>query len=523
MTKSTLARALVAGTVLVAASACSGGDGGSAGDQVFTMSIPSDPATMDPMHAAEGITQTVLRFAYDSLVAFDADGSVQPYLAEKWDVKESSVVFTLRDGISCSNGDDFTATDAAATLNFAVDPAQGSDYLRDLPQGLKATADDASRTVTVTTADPDQFLIHKVGGVLMVCPEGLSNPKALAEQTQGTGLFELSETVPSDHYTLTRRDEFTWGPGGVTAQTAGLPASVVLRVVPNETTAANLFLSGEVNALSVLGPDRERVAAVADVQREIRTPIGLTFFNQSDGRPGADPDVRRALTTGMDMEALGTVMTNGYGKTPESLLTIPPDPCHADTVAGALPPFDSEAAAQILDDAGWVSGDGGIREKDGKTLSLRFIYNAALGDSVAAAAELLRDNWSEIGVDMEIQGVPPSGLGPIVYESGDWDAGWLPITVGIPSDLVARLSGQTPPKGSNLASIDNQTYVEETSAATALPLAKSCPRWVAAEQALFQDLDVVPIVDGTIPTFGAGVEFELQAGLIDPSSIRMKG
>ncbi len=55
MTKSTLARALVAGTVLVAASACSGGDGGSAGDQVFTMSIPSDPATMDPMHAARAL------------------------------------------------------------------------------------------------------------------------------------------------------------------------------------------------------------------------------------------------------------------------------------------------------------------------------------------------------------------------------------------------------------------------------------------------------------------------------------
>lgn len=493
----------------------------------FTMAIPSAPA-MDPMRAAEGISQIVLRFAYDSLVAFDpespdSDNGAQPYLAESWRISERSVEFTLRRGITCSDGSPFTPSAGAAALNFAADPSKDSDYLRELPAGLEATADDGTGTITVTTPEPDQFLIYKVGGVFMVCPAGLSNPNSLGTRTQGTGLFELAESVPGDHYTLRRRDVFAWGPGGVSARTPGLPETVNFKVVPNETTAASLFLSRQVNALSLLGADRDRIEGAADVRHAIRTPVGLTFFNQAGGRPGAVDVVRRALTTAMDMPALGRVMTGGHGQPPQSLVTIPPDPCRAATVPGVLPAFDPAAAARMLDEAGWTTGTDGVRSKDGKSLTLTFIYNTALGSSVAAAAELLRDNWQKIGVAMRIKGAPPTDLGTVVYETGDWDAGWLPITVGLPSDFVARLSGPTPPAGANLASINNPVYVEESAAAAALPAAQACPHWVAAERALLADLDVVPIVDGTVPTFGKDIDFRLQGGLIDPTSIRMKG
>lgn len=512
-------------TAILATSACSGGSaaggGGTVENGTFTMSIPSDPAGMDPMQASEGVTQNVLRFAYDSLVAFAPDGTVEPYLAESWTTDATSVSFVLRAGITCSSGAPFTAAEAAAALNFAADPAKKSDYLRDLPPGLTAVADGS--TVKVTTPQPDQFLLYKAGGVLMVCPDGLANPEALMEKSQGTGMFQLTEAVASDHYTFTRRDEFAWGPGGVAATQPGLPGTVQLRVIPSETTAANLFLTGDVNVASILGPDRERVAAAATAEQHIRTPLGLTFFNQSAGRPGSDPAVRRALTTGMDMDSLSKVMTSGTGEKPRSLLTIPPDPCHLDTVSGAFPAFDAAAAAQELDKAGWAPGADGVREKNGQRLTVRFVYNSALGDSVVAAAELLRDNWKTIGVDIEIKGDTPSNLGRTVYETGEWDAGWLPITVGIPTDFVARLSGPRPPEGTNLASISNATYDRESAAAASLPVAEACPRWEAAERALFENLDVVPVVDGTVPTFGTGVEFRLQAGLLDPTSLRMTG
>ncbi|GAA2810267.1 ABC transporter substrate-binding protein [Kribbella solani] len=524
MIRSTRPLRVLAVAAILAVSGCSASgnsDGDVVRDGTFTMAIPSDPGGMNPMRAAEGVTQNVLRFAYDSLVAFAPDGKVEPYLAQSWKAGPRSVAFTLRDGITCSNGKTFTAAAAAATLNFAGDPAKKSDYLRDLPPGMKAAAE--GNTVTVSTPNPDQFLLYKVGGILMVCPDGLSDPASLTKQTQGTGMFQLSDAAAGDHYTFTRRDEFVWGPGGVTAKEQGLPKTVVLRVVPSETTAANLLVSGEVNVTSILGPDRKRVAEVAGVQESIRSPLGLTFFNQAAGRPGADQAVRRALTTGMDRDALARVMTDGTGATPRSLLTIPPDPCHADTVSGAFPAFDAGKAAAELEAAGWVAGPDGVRTKDGKKLHLRFIYNSALGDSVVAAAELLRDNWKRIGVELEIKGYPPSNLGTIVYETGDWDAGWLPITVGIPSDFVARLSGPTPPAGANLASIHNAGYDKETAAAAALPLDRACPHWIAAEKALFEKVDVVPVVDGTIPTFGKGVGFRLQGGLIDPTSLRLKG
>lgn len=508
---------------MVAAAGCSSAGSSSDGgtDATFTMAIPTDPAGLDPMHASEGVTQNVLRFAYDSLLAFPDSGEPEPYLAESWETTPDSVTYTLKDGITCSDGSPFTAEEAAAVINFAVDPENQTDYLRDLPKGIKAVASGADLTVTV--AQPDPFLLYKIGEMLMVCPAALSDPDSLDEQSQGTGMFVLQKAVTGDHYKFTRRDDFRWGPNGTTAEEEGLPKEVVLRVIPNETTAVNLLASGEVHVTGVLGPERQRAASVADVEHQITTPLGLTFYNQAAGRPGADEAVRHALTMATNMDALVEVMTDGTGERAKRLVTIPPDPCGTDTVAGAFPDFDTKKAAAELDAAGWELGSDGVRSKDGKPLRIKFIYNSALGDGVVAASELLRSDWKKIGVDLKITGFPPSRLGQVVYETGDWDAGWLPITVGLPSYFVDRVSGETPPKGSNFAWIDNDEYEKEAALAASLPLEEACAHWDAAEKALFRSADLVPVANGTLPTFGKGVDFRLQGGLIDPSSLRMGG
>ena len=46
--------------------------------------------------------------------------------------------------------------------------------------------------------------------------------------------------------------------------------------------------------------------------------------------------------------------------------------------------------------------------------------------------------------------------------------------------------------------------------------ADGCAKWVAAESALFQHVDMVPFVNTAVPTFGAGREFELSQNGISP-------
>ena len=109
-------------------------------------------------------------------------------------------------------------------------------------------ADDAARTVTLTSEAPVPFMLQNTGAELfIVCAEGLADRSTLAAGTDGTGPFVLEEAVANDHYTFSARDDYAWGPDGPTSELAGFPSEVVVRIVENESTAANLLLSGEVN------------------------------------------------------------------------------------------------------------------------------------------------------------------------------------------------------------------------------------------------------------------------------------
>ena len=100
----------------------------------------------------------------------------------------------------------------------------------------------------MTTEQPVPFLLQSTGaGLFIVCAQGLADRTILATGTDGTGPFVLEEAVPNDHYTFRARDDYTWGPDGATTDAPGFPSEAVLRVVENESTAANLLLSGEVN------------------------------------------------------------------------------------------------------------------------------------------------------------------------------------------------------------------------------------------------------------------------------------
>src|SRR6185369_9524052 len=93
----------------------------------------------------------------------------------------------------------------------------------------------------------------------MVCEAGLADRSTLVTETNGTGPFVVDKVVANDHYTYKVRKGYKWGPDGATTSEAGTSAFVEFRVIANETTAANLLLSGEVNAALIIGPDAARL------------------------------------------------------------------------------------------------------------------------------------------------------------------------------------------------------------------------------------------------------------------------
>ncbi|PRY44702.1 ABC transporter substrate-binding protein [Umezawaea tangerina] len=488
----------------------------------FTLATSSDPGNLDPQMGAGTTLFTVSQFAYDPLVSVDGKtGEIKSGLAKSWDVKGTTITLTLNADITCSDGAKLTATDVARNLDFVADPASKSPFTGTFfPAGAKSVADDAAATVTVTLAAPAPFVLNGLANLPMVCPAGMADRTTLKTATAGTGPYKLTEAAPGDHYTYTVRDGYKWGPDGATTATKGLPKTVVVKVVQNETTAANLLLSGGLNAAQVSGPDADRLAKSGLYSTETPALVGEQWYNHGEGRVTSDPKVRKALTQALDLAQLRKVLTSDQGGPATTLAANEPVACTGDSVSKALPAFDAKAAAALLDEAGWKAGADGKRTKDGKPLSLVFLYQNNNGSAGDAAAELAVQQWKAVGVDATARSQDETTLTSTIFGAGDWDVTWVSLNVSSPDQLVPFLSGPAAPAGTNFSAISDPEYDKAVTAAMAVPGVEGCSGWLAAESGLIAKSEIVPFASKSVRTFGKGAEFQTP-GLLIPTSIRV--
>jgi peptide/nickel transport system substrate-binding protein len=505
--------AAVLGAATLLAGACGDDSGSGPGGRqpvngkTFTMAVAGDPGNLDPHFTSLSVTGQVDRFLYDSLLGFAPDGKTLPALAETWEATGTTAKFTLRKGVTCADGTPLTATTVAANISFVGDVKNASSRVGIyVPAGAKATADDAAGVVTVTSPSPDAFLDRNLGGLPIVCDKGMKDRGRLKQASDGTGMYTVSEAVPDDHYTLTRRKEYAWGPGDFKADTVGLPDTVVIKVIANEATTANLILSGQVNAARFTGPDGQRLVGGDYLKRDILAPTGELWFNQKAGLPTADLAVRTALVQSVDLNQARQVFTSGRGAAPTGLVLPAGSPCKDDTVTGNLPAFDAAAGKAAL---------------AGKKLTLVWGNNGNPGTQ--AAAELLQKQWQAAGAQITLKSATTTQIGQIAAGQLAWDVALFPIGVTLPTQLVSFLSGPTPPNGANFASFDNKEYVAAVEQAQKLVGDKGCAQWAAAEKAVIKHLDLVPFASSNAPMFARGADLQLSEGDVDPASIRMLG
>ncbi len=520
---------LTLSVVAVGLTACGGASGSptaSGGNYVdgktFTMALPGDPGALDPQASASSPLFQVSRFAYDSLVSVDAKGQVQSQLASKWTVDGQTVTFDIKKGVTCADGTPFTAQTAADNISWVENPKNKSPFLGVfVPAG--ATAKASGATLTVTLATPSPFVLDSFANLPMVCEAGMKDRSILKAGTDGTGPYTLKAAVPGDHYTYVIRKGYTWGPDGATTATTGMPATIEVKIVPNETTAANELLSGVLNAAQIHGPDAARLKAANVDHTDAQAIIGEQWYNQNKGHAAADPAVRAALTQALDLAQLQKVITSGRGGPATQLAVAAPPACTGSSVDGNVPGTDIAAAEAALDKAGWVKGPDGIRSKDGHRLSLSFLYDSSLGSGGSAAAELAVAAWKKIGVEVEAKQLDETGMVNSMFGTGDWDIAWEPLNISTPEQAVPFFSGPgVADGGNNISGIHNAAYDADVKKAMGKVGAASCPDWLAAEGALFKDNDLVPFANSVLPFFTKGAELDV-LGHVVPTSIRMLG
>ncbi len=493
---------LVTAGLLCAVTACAGspaGHGGQGGDlaqnATFTMAVKQDFGSFDPYTNPNVLSYTPL--AYDSLVNLQPDGKFVSGLAEKWTADPKTATFTLRQGITCSDGSPLTAGQVAAVLGYVSDPKNKSVLagVRVPTVPLKAVGDDAARTVKVTLDEPYGFLLNTIGQVPIACAKDLSQTKSLATTSNGTGPYVLTSALPGQSLTFTVRKGYSWGPNGARTDAPGMPARIVIRFIESETTRANLLLAGQLNFAQIQGEDAARLDARGLTKIKQPTPGSWLRFNENRGRPTADPKVRQALVQALNRDELVKVSTGGKGRAATGLVVLEPKPCAGDTVTGAVPAPDPAAAAAALDAAGWKQGAGGVRSQGGKPLTIGLHYLAGWSIYSTPTAEYLAQQWRKLGVNVKLGAETLVGLTDTMFKTGNWDIEIDGQGMSLPTQVVAWYSGATPPDGKNVGATDNKDFLSLSAQAKALPADQSCGYWTRAEQALIRRSDVVPVSD----------------------------
>lgn len=530
MTRNQHLRVAAAGTLaVVTLTACSGS--GSSKDPAptnftsggtFSMALNDDPGSLSPLTGVSLVQRGLVPFAYESLVYTTADGEFVPWMAASWTQTPTSITYVLKDGITCADGSAFTAQTAANNIAYQADASHGTFWHgSNIPEGMTATANGNELTITSPTTNP--FLLSSTGTVEQVCQAGLDDPKSLDDTTNGTALFQLKTANPGKDYVYAKRSGYTWGFDGITSETKGLPDTIDAKVVTDEATAANLLLSGDLNAAAVAGSDRDRLESAGLTSKGVNNPIGEMLFNERADRPTADPKVRQALVTALDRESVGELVTNGHAEEMTSLVIGNPFLCVAGGPKWKLPATDPTAAGKLLDEAGWTKGADGTRSKDGKPLTIRFLYDAGT-PSHGAAAEEVQAEWKEIGVTTDLVAEDPTGWSTDLYQTYDWDTGFIQLAPGTPVTLSLFFLGATSENGGyNFMDVQNEQYKAiAAQAATAPDPETACGLWQDAEKELVDRVDIFPLAQTKSPTWFKGATAEMP-GYVSAPTIRMVG
>ena len=156
---------------------------------VLKINLASEPAKVDPAlnSSVDGACLAVNMF--EGLYTYDAQGQLQPALAENTEVSEDGMTytFTLRDGLKWSDGTDLTAKDFEYSWKRAAAPETGADYgymfdaIAQTEDGtLDVTASEDGKTLTVKLVAPCAYFLD-----LAAFPAYLPVPQAQVEAAEG--------------------------------------------------------------------------------------------------------------------------------------------------------------------------------------------------------------------------------------------------------------------------------------------------------------------------------------------------
>ena len=358
-----------------------------ADEVVVVMGPTSEPETgFDPAFgwgAGEHVHEPLIQ---STLTVTNADLTIGYDLATDMAVSDDGLTWTvtIRDDVSFTDGASLTAEDVAFTYNTVKATSSVNDFT------MLSSAEAIDDTTVVFHMTKPYSIWPYTMAIVGIVPEHAYDSATYGSNPIGSGRYTLVQWNRGEQIILEANPDY-YGEA------------------PKMKRVTILFMEEDAAFLAVQAGQADLAYTSATYADQSPAGYGLLSCESVDNRGinlptegnpvTADLAIRRAINIGIDREEMIQNVLNGYGTPAYSVCDKLPWYNAASQVA-----YDPDEAIGLLEEAGWVLGDDGVRVKDGVRAQLNILYST--GDSVRQAlAADLSNQLAELGISCTVEGV----------------------------------------------------------------------------------------------------------------------
>lgn len=353
----------------------------------FVIALQGEPSSLDVHYPDDGNMYFVTYNVYESL--YKMNGTTlkpDPCLATgAKKINDTTWEFTLREGVKWHDNTDFTAEDAAFSINRIIDPDFGSQNLSDVNTIEKAEVIDA-KTIRVTTVGPDPILLKRLTK-LDILQKAFYEGKTTEEVTRvamGTGPYKLDEWKTGEYIKVSAFDNY-WG------EKPSIK-NATFRFIEEPITRLSALKTKEIDFAVNMYP--EYAAELPKVFSAVGMETYWIRFNQISGAM-KDKKIRLAANYAIDLQGLADSLFLGYAAPAQGQMGREGYFGYAESVKAYG--YDPEKARTLLKEAGYngevvqIISERGRWLKDGELSELVATQMTEAGFNV----ELKFISWNE--------------------------------------------------------------------------------------------------------------------------------
>ncbi len=363
-------------------------------------------AAIDPANPSGAAALEVIGNVLDPLILLDDKQNIRPLLATKWQIDNSAkkYTFTLRDGVKFHDGTAFDAAAVKKNWDRILDPKTKAPGVAALLGDIDTISAPDPRTVILTFKPSNYSLPYQLWrpylGILSPKLLDATKPGENVTTLVGTGPFVWNNRSADGVISLKPNADYAWASDLFANQKSPYLDEVRFRAVTDLGTRTATLESGESLLIDEI-PEADYARLKADSRfsfvETVRRGPPIGWFINVQRPPTTELAVRQALNWAIDRKSIVDKLFFGVHRPAVGVLS--------EGVWSRLDEletrysFDPAKAKQILDDAGWKVGTGGIREKAGQKLTLVL---ATFRDPWSTIADALQSQYRDVGIDVQV-------------------------------------------------------------------------------------------------------------------------